>query len=113
MATLREHVARDRQDRPARRDYLTPDLPKTRSGKIMRRLLRDVAEGRRPGDTTTLADPRWSTRFVAGRPRHRPRSEVTAEIAAARHHSRSLSIEVVDVGPDRATLLAMALGRRC
>ncbi len=35
----------------------TPDLPKTRSGKIMRRLLRDVAEGRELGDTTTLADP--------------------------------------------------------
>ena len=36
--------------------YFTPDLPKTRSGKIMRRLLRDVAEGRNLGDTTTLAD---------------------------------------------------------
>ena len=36
--------------------FLTPDLPKTRSGKIMRRLLRDVAEGRNLGDTTTLAD---------------------------------------------------------
>ena len=35
---------------------LVPDLPKTRSGKIMRRLLRDVAEGRELGDTTTLAD---------------------------------------------------------
>ena len=33
------------------------ELPKTRSGKIMRRLLRDVAEGRALGDTTTLADP--------------------------------------------------------
>ncbi|MGK0332670.1 MAG: acetyl-CoA synthetase, partial [Minisyncoccia bacterium] len=36
--------------------YITTDLPKTRSGKIMRRLLRDVAEGRNIGDTTTLAD---------------------------------------------------------
>src|SRR5262245_51502397 len=35
----------------------TPELPKTRSGKIMRRLLRDVAEDRPLGDTTTLADP--------------------------------------------------------
>jgi acetyl-CoA synthetase len=35
----------------------TPELPKTRSGKIMRRLLRDVAEKRALGDTTTLADP--------------------------------------------------------
>jgi acetyl-CoA synthetase len=36
---------------------LAADLPKTRSGKIMRRLLRDIAEGRMLGDTTTLADP--------------------------------------------------------
>ena len=36
--------------------YITSDLPKTRSGKIMRRLLRDIAEGRTLGDTTTLAD---------------------------------------------------------
>jgi acetyl-CoA synthetase len=35
----------------------TADLPKTRSGKIMRRLLKDIAEGRALGDTTTLADP--------------------------------------------------------
>ena len=35
----------------------TPELPKTRSGKIMRRLLRDVAEGKEIGDVTTLADP--------------------------------------------------------
>lgn len=35
----------------------TAELPKTRSGKIMRRLLRDIAEGREVGDTTTLADP--------------------------------------------------------
>ena len=42
----------------ARPKYLlfAPDLPKTRSGKIMRRLLRDIAEGRTLGDTTTLAD---------------------------------------------------------
>lgn len=37
--------------------FFTADLPKTRSGKIMRRLLRDIAEGRTLGDTTTLADP--------------------------------------------------------
>ena len=35
----------------------TAELPKTRSGKIMRRLLKDIAEGRALGDTTTLADP--------------------------------------------------------
>jgi acetyl-CoA synthetase len=37
--------------------FFTPELPKTRSAKIMRRLLRDIAEGRVLGDTTTLADP--------------------------------------------------------
>jgi acetyl-CoA synthetase len=36
--------------------FFVSDLPKTRSGKIMRRLLRDIAEGRVLGDTTTLAD---------------------------------------------------------
>ena len=54
---LREHVAKVIGP-IARPKYLlfTPDLPKTRSGKIMRRLLRDVAEGRSLGDTSTLAD---------------------------------------------------------
>ena len=38
-------------------NLVTAELPKTRSGKIMRRLLRDIADGRAMGDTTTLADP--------------------------------------------------------
>ena len=38
--------------------FFTPDLPKTRSGKIMRRLLGDIASGRALGDVTTLADPK-------------------------------------------------------
>ena len=56
-AELREHVAQVIGP-IARPKYVlfVPDLPKTRSGKIMRRLLRDVAEGRPLGDTTTLAD---------------------------------------------------------
>jgi acetyl-CoA synthetase len=40
-----------------RQILLTPELPKTRSGKIMRRLLRDIAENRELGDTSTLLDP--------------------------------------------------------
>ena len=54
---LRQHVAAKLGPiaRP-KRVVLVPDLPKTRSGKIMRRLLRDVVEGRDLGDTTTLAD---------------------------------------------------------
>jgi acetyl-CoA synthetase len=55
---LRTHVADQigRFGRP-KTVIFTDDLPKTRSGKIMRRLLKDVAEGRDLGDTTTLADP--------------------------------------------------------
>ncbi|MGH9446610.1 MAG: AMP-binding protein, partial [Terriglobia bacterium] len=55
---LREHVAR-KIGALARPDdiFFTSELPKTRSAKIMRRLLRDIAEGRVLGDTTTLADP--------------------------------------------------------
>jgi acetyl-CoA synthetase len=58
VAELRQHVAAKigPTARP-KRVIIVPDLPKTRSGKIMRRLLRDVAEGRDLGDTTTLADP--------------------------------------------------------
>jgi acetyl-CoA synthetase len=55
---LKDHVAR-KIGPIARPDDIiySADLPKTRSGKIMRRLLKDVAEGRALGDTTTLADP--------------------------------------------------------
>jgi acetyl-CoA synthetase len=54
---LREHVATKISPiAKPKRLMFTPDLPKTRSGKIMRRLLRDIAEGRILGDTTTLAD---------------------------------------------------------
>jgi acetyl-CoA synthetase len=55
---LKEHVAK-KIGAIARPDDIlfSADLPKTRSGKIMRRLLRDIAEGRALGDTTTLADP--------------------------------------------------------
>jgi len=54
---LRDHVA-EKLGKFTRPKYITftPELPKTRSGKIMRRLLRDIAEGRALGDTTTLAD---------------------------------------------------------
>jgi acetyl-CoA synthetase len=55
---IREHVAKriGKFARP-RRIIWAEDLPKTRSGKIMRRLLRDIAEGRELGDVTTLRDP--------------------------------------------------------
>jgi acetyl-CoA synthetase len=50
VATVIGKLARPKQV------LFTPDLPKTRSGKIMRRLLRDIAEQRALGDVTTLAD---------------------------------------------------------
>jgi len=58
LEELRNHVAKRIGPiaKPANIVF-TPELPKTRSGKIMRRLLRDVAENRALGDTTTLADP--------------------------------------------------------
>ncbi|TMD11231.1 MAG: acetate--CoA ligase [Chloroflexi bacterium] len=58
MQELRQHVGKKigKIAMPANIVF-TPELPKTRSGKIMRRLLKDVAENRPLGDTTTLADP--------------------------------------------------------
>ncbi|MFI1073035.1 acetate--CoA ligase [Streptomyces puniciscabiei] len=54
---LREHVAQEIGPiAKPRQIMVVPELPKTRSGKIMRRLLRDVAENRKVGDVTTLAD---------------------------------------------------------
>jgi acetyl-CoA synthetase len=55
---IREHVAKriGKLARP-KRIIWAEDLPKTRSGKIMRRLLRDIADGRELGDVTTLRDP--------------------------------------------------------
>jgi acetyl-CoA synthetase len=63
---LRQHVSR-KIGAIARPDDIlfTADLPKTRSGKIMRRLLRDIAEGKAVGDTTTLADPAAVARLRA------------------------------------------------
>ena len=58
VAELKDHVVK-KIGAIARPDDIifAADLPKTRSGKIMRRLLRDIAEGKTLGDTTTLADP--------------------------------------------------------
>jgi acetyl-CoA synthetase len=63
---LKEHVVR-KIGAIARPDQIlfAADLPKTRSGKIMRRLLRDIAEGKALGDTTTLADPAVVSRLKA------------------------------------------------
>jgi acetyl-CoA synthetase len=58
VGEIRDHVAQriGKLARP-KRIIWSDDLPKTRSGKIMRRLLRDIAEGRELGDVTTLRDP--------------------------------------------------------
>src|SRR5690242_18491688 len=75
LEELRNHVAHKIGPiaKPANIVF-TPELPKTRSGKIMRRLLRDVAENRPLGDTTTLADP-----TVVEEIRTRGRSEQSKE----------------------------------
>jgi acetyl-CoA synthetase len=70
---LREHVAKLIGPIAKPKSILfTDDLPKTRSGKIMRRLLRDVAEDKALGDTTTLADPKVvdgiKARYLADKP---------------------------------------------
>jgi acetyl-CoA synthetase len=58
VAELKEHVVKKIGVIARPEDILfAADLPKTRSGKIMRRLLKDIAEGKALGDTTTLADP--------------------------------------------------------
>jgi acetyl-CoA synthetase len=55
---LRDHVAKEiGAIAKPKQIMVVNELPKTRSGKIMRRLLRDVAENRAVGDATTLADP--------------------------------------------------------
>ncbi len=57
IQALRNHVAKEIGPiAKPRQIMIVPELPKTRSGKIMRRLLKDVAEGRDIGDATTLAD---------------------------------------------------------
>ncbi|MFD4644172.1 acetate--CoA ligase [Lentzea sp. NPDC058436] len=57
IKALRDHVAKEIGPiAKPRQIMVVPELPKTRSGKIMRRLLRDVAENRTVGDVTTLAD---------------------------------------------------------
>ncbi|MBU6278515.1 MAG: acetate--CoA ligase [Actinomycetales bacterium] len=64
---LRDHVAREIGPIAKPRQILVvAELPKTRSGKIMRRLLRDVAEHRELGDATTLADPTVMNLIAAG-----------------------------------------------
>ncbi|RJS47826.1 acetate--CoA ligase [Nocardioides cavernaquae] len=67
VAELRNHVAKEiGAIAKPRSIMLVPELPKTRSGKIMRRLLKDVAENRVVGDTTTLADSNVMDLIAAG-----------------------------------------------
>ncbi|MFB7720994.1 acetate--CoA ligase [Nocardia sp. NPDC056100] len=68
VAELKAEVSREISPiaRP-REIHVVPELPKTRSGKIMRRLLRDVAEGRELGDTSTLVDPNVFEAIRAGK----------------------------------------------
>jgi acetyl-CoA synthetase len=76
LQELREHVGRKIGKIAAPSNVVfTPELPKTRSGKIMRRLLRDVSERRELGDTTTLAEPAVVEEIRDRADRERPREE--------------------------------------
>jgi acetyl-CoA synthetase len=67
IKALRDHVAKEIGPIAKPRQIMVVDeLPKTRSGKIMRRLLRDVAENREIGDVTTLADSSVMNMISAG-----------------------------------------------
>ena len=77
------------------------DLPKTRSGKIMRRLLRDIAEGKALGDTTTLADPAAVARLKAS----------YDEDSASPRSPRSAT-RMDDVGGSRRHVLRVESGSR-
>ena len=67
ITALRNHVAREIGPiAKPRQIMIVSELPKTRSGKIMRRLLRDVAEHRSLGDVTTLADPQVMQLIATG-----------------------------------------------
>ena len=67
VTALKADVAREISPIAKPREiHIVPELPKTRSGKIMRRLLRDVAEGRELGDTSTLVDPHVFEAIRAG-----------------------------------------------
>ncbi len=69
---LRNHVAHEIGPiAKPRQIMIVPELPKTRSGKIMRRLLKDVAENREVGDVTTLADSSVMSMITAGNDRWR------------------------------------------
>jgi acetyl-CoA synthetase len=73
---LRNHVAKEIGPiAKPRRILVVPELPKTRSGKIMRRLLRDVAENRTVGDATTLADSSVMELISAGLASSKPGSD--------------------------------------
>jgi acetyl-CoA synthetase len=75
VQALRNHVAKEIGPIAKPRQILvTPELPKTRSGKIMRRLLRDIAENRELGDVTTLLDP-TVTDAIRGRMSEAPAEE--------------------------------------
>ena len=68
MQELRNHVAKEIGPIAKPQITIVPELPKTRSGKIMRRLLKDVAEGRDVGDATTLADSSVMNFIAQGMP---------------------------------------------
>ena len=99
VGELRDHVAELIGPIAKPKSMLfTDELPKTRSGKIMRRLLRDVAEDQALGDTTTLADPRWSTASRRATSPRRPRRTENAPGAQSLPEHWTWRDDAVDPG---------------
>ena len=102
---LKEHVVK-KIGAIARPDDIlfAADLPKTRSGKIMRRLLRDIAEGKALGDTTTLADP-----AVVAKLKAKYEEEYRLKVGEPRLLDTSQAVDALDT---IASVLLRALDRR-
>jgi len=95
LRELREHVGKVIGKFAAPSNIVfTPELPKTRSGKIMRRLLRDVSENRPLGDTTTLADP-----SVVAELARRGKEEASKDEAGGPRRSSRRAVSPLDIAP--------------
>ena len=77
---------------------IVPELPKTRSGKIMRRLLKDVAENREVGDVTTLADSTVMDLIKGKETASRRSSRLGASAGASRASTRRLRVGALRLG---------------
>jgi hypothetical protein len=109
LEELREHVAKKIGKIARPNIVFTPELTKTRSGKIMRRLLRDVSENRALGDTTTLADPAMVEELKTARLESAPKRSSRKKNGDCGRSSRCVRGRI---HPDEPTVLGVASNRR-